>query len=582
MQIRFRCKHCKKVLGVKKELAGKKAKCPVCKKPIVIPTPTAVPVDAEALAMAALADEPAPAEAAPQAINFDCQFCGEAISMGLDMGGKREPCPHCRRIVRVPVPENKKDDWRTIKQSGPSGALINQQEKLEGEWGTQTSKGSVTRESLEEADAILIPDEPFSLSKWIKRGVLVVVLVGVAVAAALGFNQQQRSKDQKASVETVLALLKEAKESTDPKTKLPTEWVAAIQRGLGEFYLGKTGKGMLDKARTGFYEAWGAFPPPTRLTRPSIDRELLLIRIAENTVALGGSDENARDKEKIAWKDMPKQFAAIVDRIQFDMAKAQALRRVGAKLTELKQEPTYVTLVSQVQPPGANKDLKSPILAQLIAALVGQDQLDAAKKRVPPPVPMQPIVDLVPRLGYAEGHAHKGDYPAAQELVQAVGGVPLDPFRTALSVADYALATNAENEAKPLLSDAVKICETRPQAFPPWELLQLSMMLAETGDTEKSQQLAKFLDKDHQAWAEYAQFRARLKVLTTEAKSEMAQEIKKADSLPRALAWEDISRHNTRLGYRDAMKTTLDYPDDPRIKAFIHLGFALGEQDRDR
>src|SRR5262249_31932199 len=36
MTIRFKCPHCQKPLGVKDQLAGKKAKCPVCKKDIMI------------------------------------------------------------------------------------------------------------------------------------------------------------------------------------------------------------------------------------------------------------------------------------------------------------------------------------------------------------------------------------------------------------------------------------------------------------------------------------------------------------------------------------------------------------------
>lgn len=584
MQIRFRCRHCKKTLAVKKELAGKKAKCPSCKQPIVIPTPVANPVDVEALAMAALADEPAPQEAAPQSIDFECEWCSEKVSMPLDKAGKREPCPSCKRIVRVPVPENTKEDWRKVKPTGPTLAKDNQREKLEGEWGTSTARGSVSRDAMEEADAIIIPDEPVGVGRWVKRGVVAILVIGTVVAAVYGFNQQQREKDKKKSIETALELLDEAKKSKDPKLQMPVEWASEIERGLGEYYSRKTGKGMLDKAKARFNEAWGRFttPIPNRPNKLSLDRDLLMIRVAESQIALGGDN----DPEKVPWKNMPGQLSPALKKIQLDDLRAKGLRNIAARLKKLNQEATAISLINQMGLPSTEKERDaSLVFAQLLAAMVEQNKVEGFAIKVPRPEDVKKGTNhLAARVGYAEGYARQDQYGQAEEIATAPGD-PSHVLRACLAVADVAILTDAQDKAKPVLSKAVAIVDARGGVAPNWELLQLVDMLALTGDTEKAKQLATKLDKEqYELWGEYSQFRAELKKLAAaskEAPATLPQQIKNQNTLPRVLAWEEISRHNTRYGYRDTMKSVLEYPDDPRIKAFIYLGFALGEQDRE-
>ena len=116
LPIKVRCDGCKKTLSVKAHLAGKRVACPVCKKLMVIPTPTpsAATVEGpppevlEDLAAAALFDDPnakkAEAEEAAKTIDFACVWCDEELHLSLELAGKQEPCPHCKRIVKVPVP----------------------------------------------------------------------------------------------------------------------------------------------------------------------------------------------------------------------------------------------------------------------------------------------------------------------------------------------------------------------------------------------------------------------------------------------------------------------------------------------
>src|SRR6516164_3158746 len=107
MAIKFNCPHCKKAFNVKDELAGKRAACPGCKKVLVVPAPQKAAVDVEALAASALADDHSAATATTVAgtIDFNCPNCDEAIQMSTDLGGKQAPCPECRRIIKVPMPE---------------------------------------------------------------------------------------------------------------------------------------------------------------------------------------------------------------------------------------------------------------------------------------------------------------------------------------------------------------------------------------------------------------------------------------------------------------------------------------------
>src|SRR5436309_2460766 len=58
------------------------------------PPPDPAPADVEALAAAALADEPAPAAAPePTTIDFQCPQCDAKVSLPSTLAGKRAPCP---------------------------------------------------------------------------------------------------------------------------------------------------------------------------------------------------------------------------------------------------------------------------------------------------------------------------------------------------------------------------------------------------------------------------------------------------------------------------------------------------------
>src|SRR5947209_9128231 len=207
MPIKFQCPNCKKGLSVKEELAGKKAACPACKKAPAIakqqgpsapatPRPAArkpaapvpPPVDLEALAAAALADEaPGAAETEAAEIEVTCEYCEAVFRVGPELGGKRTPCPECRRIVKVPMPAKADPtNWKSAGKALPSGAKRPDAPAPEGAWGSTGAAAVVSRDALDEAGALPARRQPLTLRQKITRGVAAAVALLVVVGFGLG------------------------------------------------------------------------------------------------------------------------------------------------------------------------------------------------------------------------------------------------------------------------------------------------------------------------------------------------------------------------------------------------------------
>ena len=187
MPIRFKCRHCKKALAVKEQLAGRKAFCPGCRKQIVIPRPKPTAAEVDALAAAMLGDGDEKKEEKPKepedTVKFNCEFCDEVVQVPRSEAGTKMPCPECKRIIRIPVPnENKPKDWRDVAKKGPIGAKANQPEALENAWGTEQARGA-SHSALVEAEAIPQKAEPINLGLWLKRGFWGTITVGFVYLA---------------------------------------------------------------------------------------------------------------------------------------------------------------------------------------------------------------------------------------------------------------------------------------------------------------------------------------------------------------------------------------------------------------
>lgn len=87
--INFNCKNCGQKLKVPDQNAGKKAKCPKCNHPLLIPSP------------------PGQQPQKASIIKFRCPSCGQKIGLTTDYAGKQVRCAKCKNPLRVPQPHAK-------------------------------------------------------------------------------------------------------------------------------------------------------------------------------------------------------------------------------------------------------------------------------------------------------------------------------------------------------------------------------------------------------------------------------------------------------------------------------------------
>ncbi|MBY0232808.1 MAG: hypothetical protein K2W96_26295, partial [Gemmataceae bacterium] len=177
MAISFACPKCHLKMTVPEAMAGKRGRCSKCKAAVVVPSPitAAVPPpppppipgtgpsaeEIEAAALDALS-EPKKAQEEAEAVEFACPSCDEQVKLALEHAGKRHPCPHCGRIIVVPVPEKKKrEDWRDTGPKKPAGARRDTGPAPEGAAGTGQAVG-VSEEALREAGVIKERERPLT------------------------------------------------------------------------------------------------------------------------------------------------------------------------------------------------------------------------------------------------------------------------------------------------------------------------------------------------------------------------------------------------------------------------------------
>jgi hypothetical protein len=109
--------------------------------------------------------------------------------------------------------------------------------------------------------------------------------------------------------------------------------------------------------------------------------------------------------------------------------------------------------------------------------------------------------------------------------------------------------------------------------------LHLAAVVARADSLDKAKELLQPLPAEFQSWAQWEIVRAKLANNPSLAEAALAEEVTDKDSLPRALAWEALARHNTPLDRGDVLHI-LQGATDPRVRAFLHAGMALGSQDR--
>lgn len=143
--IKFRCENCGQKFSVHKNNAGKKGKCPKCKKILVIPKQA----------------EPTTPNKSTHAVNFTCSMCEQAIQVPESSSGKLIECPHCGCFVEVPsdktTTENSKAQTQIQKEDTASDLTLEERQKLGGEIRADESEQVEERKLPWPVDIFLYP-----------------------------------------------------------------------------------------------------------------------------------------------------------------------------------------------------------------------------------------------------------------------------------------------------------------------------------------------------------------------------------------------------------------------------------------
>lgn len=376
MPIKIKCPSCQKVLVVKEGMAGKRAACPACKHVLTVPATSAAPApasaaarpapavanppraapprpaqskppaspppsaDVENLAASLLADEPKPEDAGPaETIDLTCPMCDEPVKMSIALAGKQAPCPLCKRVIKVPVPQDpSKRNWRQ-QDAKPMAARRDTEPAPEGAWGSTTEKSIVSREALEEAEALPAYQRgPLTVRQWITRGViaatLLVVIIGGTLFAMSWFANRKINKL--------------ADDATSYAADKRTPDAAVIHLGATRYHLRRNERDCIrdDKKDRGAVNqinlARGKLSGQSSAECDALLGELALLQLD-----LAGSKKEVEDHQRISWDDAVQEAVRTTQAITTG-ARNEAVRLVTRKLHRLNQTELVADYVRQI------------------------------------------------------------------------------------------------------------------------------------------------------------------------------------------------------------------------------------------
>jgi hypothetical protein len=609
MNIKFKCPHCQRALSVRPHLVGKRVPCPACKQILSIPAPVSRAADIEEFAAAALADQPQTnvPEQVPTTIEFTCPYCDEKVRVGTEFGGKQTPCPECRRIVKVPVAEKKEPkDWRKVDTRLTAGILRDVERAPEGTWDARVI-GTVSQQALAEAQAIREVREPWTWQQWVKRGAAVASCLGLALFATwLVLSFTARSRESHAVSKTLQAL--------DNLSKANPLVAAELYRALGEHSI-RSGKA--EEARAHFQKSRAAIVQAG--DRDPVEREWLLIDLAQSQVELGGDREEATKGLRIKWDDAQKEIRQTLQNLRLPEGRIEAAHLVTRKLIEKGQGARAAPLASQF-PEQASALLATIGLEMLdagqdrkmVEALAGQAQqpflkqpAKAQEQKTPARIPPSSLIALWLALGkpdmakaladppqgdiysspavlagYVEGWARQGDADRARKQARAPH-VPLDRLQALVAIADAAIESGKPSAARPDLEAVLDLVqsELKTTPIPSWLLWKLVRLGVQAGLGERVETVARLIaDPALRGRAQLEILRGRLAGLQGQADDSLAQVVGK-DALAYGLAVEAIARHGARFVSDKQVQKMVDSWEPETARPFGYIGMALGMQD---
>lgn len=342
MAIEAQCPHCRKPYKFKDEMKGKRVKCAAAGCRQVFEVRVMTREEIEAVALAAIGDNPAAAVAPEEdtrTIRVTCTACDHVWEEPWAKQGKNTLCPECRH--RQKVPEQKavgtKADWRDPKSGRPS--LAKQEEVPDDVWGS--SKSNVSVKALKDAGAIPeVEYEPRPVKFWVTIAAVVVAVLGAAGYGGyrLFFSSGTEKRD-KLMREAVAALpgIKDA--GLNPPT-------AAAAEGLLRIYDGEY------QARSNTPERFKAAQDQFAGSRALLDagpkgieRDSALAEWLTAVVALGGDEDQAKGGTRITWEPQTStararvnvKLTSVVEELQTGMASLQKATDLETRITTLRR-----------------------------------------------------------------------------------------------------------------------------------------------------------------------------------------------------------------------------------------------------
>jgi hypothetical protein len=606
MAIKFNCPQCEQAFSVSEDRAGKRAQCFACKHIFVIPAPSARPADVDEFAAAALAEregEEKSAETLAQ-IEFECPYCDTKVKVDSELAGKQTPCPKCRRIIKVPVPEkSQQKDWRSAGSRRPLGARRDLEAAPQGAWGARDI-GSVSVESLIQAEAIPSAQQHLSRRQRLAWGAIAALVLGVGGAGVWIFTSWTIVHTERRAIERTRELL-EAKQDFVPNA------TAALYRMLGEYYLRDEKS---EQARNDFQHSRAeAAQKGDPLTADFILRDLALAQID-----LAGEKSDVTNGTRISWDDTFKELRQTVQKLQTLPGRIHALRALTQKLIDKGQaraagplaalfanETPELLAVVSLELFRAHQDEEAMKVAE---QALGRPQLPGVNPQIAPAsqsvyptvVALQLILgkadaetvlaefrkdqkDANPALllGVVRAWAWQGKLDQAHAAVESA----LTPAikLNAIAALIEAAAENGHGEAASRYYDgAATLAEfekDRPESAA--IVYNLVGVGREIGQASRAYKLMSCIaNPELRAWAELEFLTEDLATHDRPQGAAQADPIDKV-TVARGLAIEVIFRHNVRAG--GGTKRTLGECEalaPPWVRPFAYVGTARGLQDR--
>lgn len=317
-------------------------------------------------------------------IDFNCSNCDEPLKLPLDMGGKQTPCPSCSRIIRVPMP--KRTDgaaWKAVQGQGPAAARRDLDPVPEGMQGQ--ARAEVSRETLEEADAVIARPRPkMHIKTRIRQAVLtgmVAALVVLAVGVFVWFRAgQQVAINLQKTVAAAEADL-QADKDYPGQAKALFQLVAAqtllpVAEDVSAYFKKYTDLSLADlrKYRT---EAGG---DPDKLA--PID--VLHGQLIQLLLAMGGPAEEARQGKKAKWDDVQERLRASFTEMTYPEIRLSVWRTMVRALIAAKEPNRALALFNtcfpKAQPNRKNRQGEEVVERNEAAGIMGLEFLKAGDK----------------------------------------------------------------------------------------------------------------------------------------------------------------------------------------------------------